>query len=73
MAPSEKAIVAELHDTIKSMYAEDPETLTVRNVRNKVEAELGLKEGFLSSETWKAKSKTIITDYAVRISLQVIV
>jgi len=65
MAPSEKAIIAELHGTVQAMYAEDPETLTVRNVRNKVEGDLGLEAGFLSSATWKEKSKGIIKDYAV--------
>ncbi|KAL5323206.1 hypothetical protein ACEPPN_007739 [Leptodophora sp. 'Broadleaf-Isolate-01'] len=64
MAPSEKEIVDGIYAVIKTLHSTDPETLTVRNVRNKVEADLGLDTGFLSNESWKDKSKKIIKDYA---------
>ncbi|CZT08325.1 hypothetical protein WAI453_007305 [Rhynchosporium graminicola] len=64
MAPSEKAIVAGIYAAIKELHSTNPETLTVRNVRNKAEADLGTESGFLSNESWKEKSKKIIKDYA---------
>ena len=65
MAPSEKAIIDGIYAAIKAIHSADPETLTVRNVRNKTEADLGLEAGILSNESWKDKSKKIIKDYAV--------
>lgn len=65
MASSEKAIIDGIHAAIKVLHSADPETLTVRNVRNKAEADLGLETGLLSSVSWKDKSKQIIKDYAV--------
>ncbi|KAH9222198.1 hypothetical protein DL95DRAFT_286340 [Leptodontidium sp. 2 PMI_412] len=67
MAPSEKEIVDGIYAVIKTLHSTDPETLTVRNVRNKVEADLGLDTGFLSNESWKDKSKKIIKDYAPKV------
>ncbi|KAG4430529.1 hypothetical protein IFR05_013982 [Cadophora sp. M221] len=64
MAPSEKDIVDGIYAVIKTLHSTDPETLTVRNVRNTVEADLGLDTGLLSNESWKGKSKKIIKDYA---------
>ncbi|KAH7369714.1 hypothetical protein BKA65DRAFT_3907 [Rhexocercosporidium sp. MPI-PUGE-AT-0058] len=64
MAPSEKDIVDGIYAAIKTLHSSDPETLTVRNVRNKAEADLGLETGLLSNESWKDKSKKIIKDYA---------
>lgn len=69
MAPSEKEIVAGMYAAVKALYAVDPETLTVRNVRNKVEADMGLEAGLLSNEAWKDKSKGIIKGYAVCVTL----
>ena len=65
MAPSEKEIIAGMHAAVKTLFAVDPETLTVRNVRNKAEADLGLEAGFLTNKQWKDKSKEIIKGYAV--------
>ncbi|KAK0114596.1 hypothetical protein ONS95_014082 [Cadophora gregata] len=64
MAHSEKAIIDGIYAAIKSLHSADPETLTVRNVRNKAEADLGIEAGLLSNESWKDKSKKIIKDYA---------
>lgn len=69
MAPSEKAIVAGMYAAVNALYAVDPDTLTVRNVRNKVEADMGLETGLLSNEAWKDKSKGIIKGYAVCVTL----
>jgi hypothetical protein len=67
MAPSEKAIIAELHSTIEQIYADpkDRENLTVRHVRDLVEPKLALEKGFLTQPQWKEKSKKIIKEYAV--------
>lgn len=65
MAPSEREIVDGIYAAIKNLHSSDPDTLTVRNVRNKAEADLRLETGLLSNESWKDKSKKIIKDYAV--------
>jgi hypothetical protein len=68
MAPSEKAIFAEIKSTIDDIYSrpEDRPSLTVKNVRTQVEQKLGLQEGFFVQDAWKEKSKNLIKSYAVR-------
>ncbi|KAL2072454.1 hypothetical protein VTL71DRAFT_11797 [Oculimacula yallundae] len=68
MALSEKEIVDGIHAAIKELHLTDPETLTVRNVRNKAEADMAIESGLLSSEAWKEKSKKIIKDYASQLA-----
>jgi hypothetical protein len=67
MAPSEKTLIAEIKSEIKSVYDNPAErdSLTVRYIRNRLEARLGLEDGFFQQGAWKDKSKTLIKDYAV--------
>jgi len=67
MAPSERHLIAKIHQVIERIY-NDPaerENLTVRRVRNVVEGELHLDPGFFSQEQWKERSKEMIKEYAV--------
>jgi hypothetical protein len=66
MAPSVKALEAKLRNAVEEVYhGENPESLTVRFVRDKVEQELGLETGFFLKPNWKDKSKILIKEWAV--------
>jgi hypothetical protein len=65
MAPSVKAIEAKLRKAVEEVYHSDPEQLTVRFIRDKVEHELKLDEGFFATPNWKDRSKTLIKEWAV--------
>ncbi len=68
MAPSSEAVEQKLKEITESIfYGEEPETLTVRVVREKTEAALKVKPGFLSEPAWKDKVKNIIKSHAVSI------
>jgi len=66
MAPSTKEIEAKLRSAIKETFDDDQDLLTVKYVRNKVEKELDLEEGFFLTSEWKDKSKQFIKEWAVR-------
>jgi len=71
MAPSNKVLEAKLKKAVEDMYAENPELLTVKNVRNRVESDitLGLEVNFFNSPKWKTRSKKLITEWAVSKSI----
>lgn len=58
-----------LRSTVEKVYKSDPEQLTVKRLRIRVEQDLGLKDGFFKSHaTWNTRSKEIIQSEAVRCS-----
>lgn len=65
MAPSTKAITAGLRKAVEKVFKEDRLNLTVNNVRKTASESLGLEQDFFKSETWKEKSKNIISEYSV--------
>ncbi|KAL9598783.1 MAG: hypothetical protein Q9219_004281 [cf. Caloplaca sp. 3 TL-2023] len=61
----------ELRHTVEKVYKSDPEQLTVRRLRIKVEQDLGLADGFFKSHsTWNAKSKNIIQSEVAALEAQ---
>lgn len=59
-----------LRKIVESYFEDDKlDELTVKNVRNVVERDLSLSEGFLKSGEWKERSKEIISQTAVRRAL----
>ena len=65
MAPSTKELEIRLRKAVEKAYKLDPDSLTVKKVRTQVESDLGLEDGFFTSEDWKDKSKALIKDWAV--------
>ncbi|KAK0710473.1 hypothetical protein B0T21DRAFT_387387 [Apiosordaria backusii] len=58
---TDKAIAAELASVVEQIYnGPDRDKLSVNYAREVVEEKLGLDEGFLKEDRWKAKSKDII-------------
>ncbi|KAK4204510.1 hypothetical protein QBC40DRAFT_336732 [Triangularia verruculosa] len=58
---TDKAITAELSSVVEQIYkGPDRDKLSVNYARELVEEKLGLDEGFLKEDKWKAKSKEII-------------
>jgi hypothetical protein len=56
-----------LRSAVEEVYrSEDQNNLTVRFVRDKVENELGLDQGFFVKPEWKDRSKNLIKSWAVR-------
>ncbi|KAL8941210.1 MAG: hypothetical protein Q9216_002387 [Gyalolechia sp. 2 TL-2023] len=54
-----------LRSTVEKIYKSDPEQLTVKRLRIRVEQDLGLSDGFFKSHaTWNARSKEIIQSEA---------
>ncbi|OLN96173.1 hypothetical protein CCHL11_03314 [Colletotrichum chlorophyti] len=64
MAPSDKKLEAELLKTVRDVFKKDSNQLSVNCVRKHVEENLGLDDGFFSSQKWKNKSKTLIKELA---------
>ncbi|KAG8669630.1 hypothetical protein FPOAC2_08969 [Fusarium poae] len=60
MAPSNDEIEQALLDATYQVYKYDPDDTTVNKVRKQTEENLGLEDGFLSSDDWKKKSKELI-------------
>lgn len=61
MAPSQRVVADAIRNTVRHMFTgPDRDSLTVNNVRNRVEAELHLGSGFLKEGTWKQESKSIV-------------
>jgi len=65
MAPSTQELETKLRKAVEKAYKEDPDSLTVKKVRTRVESDLGLEEGFFTSADWKDKSKALIKEWAV--------
>ncbi|GKT99458.1 transcription factor [Fusarium langsethiae] len=60
MAPSNDEIEQALLDATYQVYQSHPGDTTVNKVRKQTEENLGLEDGFLSSDKWKKKSKDLI-------------
>jgi len=59
-------IAGALRKAVADAFRKDPESVTLRTVRNEVAAELGLGEGFFKSDPyWKDKSKEIVLQEGV--------
>ncbi|KAH8590889.1 hypothetical protein B0O99DRAFT_633719 [Bisporella sp. PMI_857] len=67
MAPSTVKLEAKLRSTIEQVYKENPELLTVKKIRDRVQTELGLEDNFFTSPEWKDKSKALIKDHAQKL------
>lgn len=65
MAPSAKQVEEALVDGTYHIFTAEPDATTVNKVRKHVEDELGVEEGFLASDEWKQKSKTLIKECVV--------
>lgn len=57
---SDDEIAHEIKAQVAILFQLDSDNVTVSSVRNAVEDKLGLAPGFLKSETWKDRSKTLI-------------
>lgn len=70
MAPSERVLIDKLKATALAIFnSAERDQLSVKRVRDRLEAQLGLEKGFFVQPTWKEKSKTIVKEYAVSIVL----
>ena len=65
MAPSGKEVEQALIDGTCRVFEAEPDATTVNKVRKEVEQHLNVEEGFLSSDSWKSKSKNLIKQYVV--------
>ncbi|CZT44405.1 uncharacterized protein RSE6_04567 [Rhynchosporium secalis] len=61
---SSDMLVAYMKTAIDDLYSIHPDTLTISNVRSRVEVKLGLEAGFLSVEPWKERSQQIFSHRA---------
>lgn len=67
MAPSEKALIKALKDSVAAILGSDErDRLSVTLARTKAEADLGLPDQFFKVADWKSKSKEIILKEHVR-------
>ncbi|OHF01230.1 transcriptional regulator [Colletotrichum orchidophilum] len=64
MAPSDKEIEATLLATVRDVFKTDNDNLTVNFIRKRVESDLEIEDGMLSSGKWKDKSKKLIKELA---------
>ncbi|KAJ8133125.1 hypothetical protein O1611_g509 [Lasiodiplodia mahajangana] len=63
MAPSAEDIAEYLKEATRQLYAADPNTVTVNSVRQRAEEQNDLEKGFFVMQDWKARSKTLITEF----------
>ncbi|KAI0433157.1 hypothetical protein F5Y09DRAFT_299835 [Xylaria sp. FL1042] len=63
MAPSEEALEEYLKEATRQLYTADPSTVTVNSVRQRAEDQNDLEKGFFVTQDWKARSKTLITEF----------
>ncbi|KAI0506350.1 hypothetical protein F5B22DRAFT_650741 [Xylaria bambusicola] len=63
MAPSGEALERHLQEATRQLYSADPGAVTVNSVRQRVEEQDSLEKGFFVTPEWKARSKTLITEY----------
>ncbi|KAI2631234.1 hypothetical protein GGS21DRAFT_491863 [Xylaria nigripes] len=52
-----------LKEATRQLYDTDPNTVTVNSVRQHAEEQNGLEQGFFTTLDWKARSKTLITEF----------
>ncbi|TVY15481.1 hypothetical protein LARI1_G003884 [Lachnellula arida] len=68
MAPSERVLIDKLKATALAIFnSAERDQLSVKRVRDRLEAQLGLEKGFFVQPTWKEKSKTIVKEYATQL------
>jgi hypothetical protein len=68
MSLSTDRLEGALRSAVEEVYrSENQNNLTVRFVRDKVEHELGLDQGFFVKPEWKDRSKNLIKSWAVRV------
>jgi len=66
--PSEATLSLALRDVVVDIYKSgNTDDLTVKRVRARAEAKLGLPDGFFKHEDWKQKSQELIHEAVVRI------
>ncbi|KAI0862116.1 hypothetical protein F4860DRAFT_473550 [Xylaria cubensis] len=63
MAPSVEALEGHLKEATRQLYDADPNTVTVNLVRQRAEEQNDLEKGFFTTQDWKARSKTLITEF----------
>lgn len=69
MPPSERVLIDKLKTTALEIFnGPEREDLSVKRVRDKLEAQLGLEKGFFTQPEWKDKSKKIVKEYAVSVA-----
>ncbi|KAF5017304.1 hypothetical protein F66182_10776 [Fusarium sp. NRRL 66182] len=67
MAPSDNEIEQALLDSTYQVYKASPDETSVNKVRKQAEENLGLENGFLSSDEWKQKSKALIKERVTKL------
>ena len=69
--PSDTKIEAALRATVAKLFDEDDQgSLTLKNVRSEVGKQLDFPEDFFKTDArWKDKSKEIVLDEVVRLTL----
>ncbi|KAI1756222.1 hypothetical protein F4782DRAFT_526778 [Xylaria castorea] len=63
MAPPVEALKGHLKEATRQLYDADPNTVTVNLVRQRAEEQNNLEKGFFMTQDWKARSKTLITEF----------
>lgn len=63
MAPSAETLEGHLKEATRQLYLADPDTVTVNSVRQRAEEQNDLEKGFFVAQDWKARSKTLITEF----------
>ncbi|KAI8962386.1 hypothetical protein F5Y11DRAFT_322855 [Daldinia sp. FL1419] len=68
MAPTVEALEKDLRDGVRAIVAESGwDQVTVNNVRQYVEDEGGLEQGFFKAPEWEARSKKIIKEFVAQL------
>ncbi|KAI0441302.1 hypothetical protein F4803DRAFT_523736 [Xylaria telfairii] len=63
MAPRAETLEGYLKEATRQLYDADPNTVTVNLVRQHAEEQNDLEKGFFMAQDWKARSKTMITEF----------
>ncbi|KAG5976038.1 hypothetical protein E4U58_006373 [Claviceps cyperi] len=63
MVPPPNELETALIEGTHHIFTSEPDATTVNKVRQHVEEEQGLQEGFFTNDEWKQKSKAIIKEY----------
>ncbi|KAJ2996094.1 hypothetical protein NUW58_g1079 [Xylaria curta] len=63
MAPSVETLEEYLKEATSQLYDADPNTVTVNSARQHAEEQNDLPKGFFVTPDWKARSKTVITEF----------
>ncbi|KAI1804469.1 hypothetical protein F4811DRAFT_552845 [Daldinia bambusicola] len=71
MAPTAKNLEKTLHNGVRTFVAERGwEQVTVNNIRQYVEDQEGLEQGFFKAPEWKARSKKIIEEFVAQLQAE---